>query len=57
MQGNLRHHVMCFKITALINEELNKIATTEKMTKSVTTNTEAKGRAPVDFSELWHGAH
>lgn len=46
MQANLCHHVMCFKMTALINEELNKTATTEKMTNSATTNTGVKERAP-----------
>lgn len=37
---------MCFKMTALIDEELIKIATTEKMAKTATTNTGVKGRAP-----------
>lgn len=37
---------MCFKMTALINEKMNKIATTEKMTKSPTINTAEKRSAP-----------
>lgn len=36
----------CFRMIALIDEELNKIANTEKMIKSVTTNTGVKGKAP-----------
>lgn len=52
-QVNLCHHVMCFKMRALINEELNKTAATEKMTKSTTTNTGVKGRAPKDSGFLW----
>lgn len=46
MQTNLCHHVMCFRMIAPIDEELDKIATTEKMTKSVTTNIRMKGKAP-----------
>lgn len=55
MQANLCLHAMCFKMTVLINEKLNKIATTEKMTKIPTTNTVEKGRAPKasGFRRTW----
>lgn len=46
MQANLCHHVMCFKMTALINEELIKIGITEKLTKTATTDTGVKRSAP-----------